>query len=1713
MGKSTQPRVKGNMKPASSSRAAELGGSASPLSFDNLGGFAQFAGNTATLHHSRPSTPSSADEVQVDLEPELVVIVKKVSKRDAVTKIKALEELEAYLKSNQDSIKPILPKWVTMYGKLVLEVDRRVRLAANQVHTLVTANAKKRLAPLLKEFIGPWLLSMYDQSKDICKVGRGSFESVFAQDKRVGVISFCQKDILDYVTDLLLYKTAETLSDARYVSKEDMIAKYARIVSSCLQIISYLIGTLSLEERAKCQSEYNIIVDDTTMWKKFATSSNPLIRKALYSFIKTLLLQWKDMVESRLDVICLSFFPAVFTEKEASTHADMWDSFLLMTKKFPESWIIIGKKKPSLPKLYHFLRSGLNGSPSIAYPSMLALLANLPDEIKNTPKFYEDVFENFWKGLSTEYIDRSNSHIFLNAYAECVVYFAITLSKTEDEQSKQIATKLIQNTFWDIIKNYFFNPRDGAVGEKLDTNGYAIIAKHLVVMASVESVKDCMAAFWSQVDEVLVQVVIDCSSVMSRTPLDMDIFCQKTGNLLQAISGELELNEKFQSIAEFTDDLAKRLLLASLGSSIVHKEKSSGLLILAGQLLSNYTKAIVHAENGVQSARQTLTLMVDGPDASLGPLVSLIISLIVRLEDKQESKGLWDAFVEQLDSLGTDKALRQAKLVVLLLEQVQSEKIAFDYSSPQLDQLIVKYNLDKLNNGDDDIPRIIVENIISLSIVLHSKGLLLSDSTISQSLEGLQHHLMKFNNYQYVQKSNELSEPSAQALLTTLSALNILQKVFKDNNTTDTILGSVSTLSSEVFDVMFVKSLIDVQEEESIRLLDDISKSSSGVWDAVVKNILLKIKDQDKLVEMVHPLFKRVRQSILDVSYTASPSDSVSRVKKLLDSIPNKDAYSLLLGDQKDWCKLSAPFHQYTDDYLALGMSDTYAAISLEPILDDDELMPVAYDLYGLSAYGRFTLFLGELLAIDSGARHKVMGGDHDWIISRLWITAIACEQGLLLPQLCRIWNVRAAQGINAFVDHLNTIFVDWFGSLIAGITDITAWNQRLLDAIKSRMESHEDRLVSFILRLVYADKSLLALSSHLLQRLFQKLIVLCDWQVADLEKWLPLLKVNSDELELPVKVAFLVSIKSELGESSSYIHYQSDLASRLSAAKGLEQFDCEEANLTQFWSLLVLLNASALKTTGFSIPAQRLTYLIQAIRPFILESEHDFSSSHQEARVKAQFGQLLEHLAKSIQDVSGSHWDFFLQCCLAWVACADTTQPEELIVVYHGLSILKALQELGLEVDEIHEVLQEHLPTLGTFLLDLMTKESKVKPAKGRRVYQTLLSDLVLHIPDSTLFSSDAFHDLDVLIASPNEILQKRAYVLLQKYVANTVQDLSVRLEFTETNEEQVNAVIDETVLNRLLNPPDVSSWQNLGMEDQGLYETLGYLLSWMLMFDHFNDITFKLKQEYTSQLKDKEAISFLMPFLCKILSIGQGQSKPFDLSPWGIDEYEILDFEATNDVSYLLLASHVYYRALTLVPSLVRLWWIDCKQRQMTIGVESYTEKHFSQILISNELELVNRPDIKSQLQENDENEFTVKTLKAASEVTATYRVDEQNMQIAIKLPSNFPLRQIDVEGIQKVGVNDKQWRGWMFAVAAVIGSQNGNIVDALTVFKRNVNLHFSGVEDCTICYSIISIQDRSIPTKQCRTCKNKFHSSCLYKWFKSSNSASCPLCRTVF
>ena len=76
-----------------------------------------------------------------------------------------------------------------------------------------------------------------------------------------------------------------------------------------------------------------------------------------------------------------------------------------------------------------------------------------------------------------------------------------------------------------------------------------------------------------------------------------------------------------------------------------------------------------------------------------------------------------------------------------------------------------------------------------------------------------------------------------------------------------------------------------------------------------------------------------------------------------------------------------------------------------------------------------------------------------------------------------------------------------------------------------------------------------------------------------------------------------------------------------------------------------------------------------------------------------------------------------------------------------------------------------------------------------------------------------------------------------------------------------------------------------------------------------------------------------------------------------------------------------------------------------------------------------------------------------------------------------------------------------------------QNGSVVDALSAWKRNVDKRFEGVEECYICFFILHGSTYQMPKVACPTCKKKFHSACLYKWFSTSQNSTCPLCRNLF
>jgi hypothetical protein len=51
----------------------------------------------------------------------------------------------------------------------------------------------------------------------------------------------------------------------------------------------------------------------------------------------------------------------------------------------------------------------------------------------------------------------------------------------------------------------------------------------------------------------------------------------------------------------------------------------------------------------------------------------------------------------------------------------------------------------------------------------------------------------------------------------------------------------------------------------------------------------------------------------------------------------------------------------------------------------------------------------------------------------------------------------------------------------------------------------------------------------------------------------------------------------------------------------------------------------------------------------------------------------------------------------------------------------------------------------------------------------------------------------------------------------------------------------------------------------------------------------------------------------------------------------------------------------------------------------------------------------------------------------------------------------------------------------------------MDAILLWKQNVDKEFEGIEPCPICFSILHVSNRKLPQLSCNICNNKFHNLC--------------------
>jgi len=203
--------------------------------------------------------------------------------------------------------------------------------------------------------------------------------------------------------------------------------------------------------------------------------------------------------------------------------------------------------------------------------------------------------------------------------------------------------------------------------------------------------------------------------------------------------------------------------------------------------------------------------------------------------------------------------------------------------------------------------------------------------------------------------------------------------------------------------------------------------------------------------------------------------------------------------------------------------------------------------------------------------------------------------------------------------------------------------------------------------------------------------------------------------------------------------------------------------------------------------------------------------------------------------------------------------------------------------------------------------------------------------------------------------------------------------------------------------------------------------------------------------------------------------------------------------------LSCHIFFETLRLFPAAVRHWF-NSQEKKVANVIERFATKFVSPLLCSFELQAITKGEKKY-------DNMTLIARPAAREVVACYKLEELTMELVVTLPQNYPLNPAAVDVNHRVGVSVEQWRKWMLQLTVFLSHQNGGLLDGMLLWKRCIDKHLQGVEDCMICMMAVHGSNYQLPKITCKQCKKKFHAACLYKWFNTSSNTSCPLCRTGF
>ncbi|KAH3724799.1 E3 ubiquitin-protein ligase listerin-like [Dreissena polymorpha] len=1730
MPKKQAQRTKGNLKPSSSSQAAELLSSAgtAPTGFIGFGQGPKYV-----------PVSSSLDDMDISLDSDFRLVLRKLTKRDTTTKIRALQELgQLCTEKSEEDLKAVLPFWPRMFNKLALDIDYRVREATQQAMSTLVSRVRRNLAPYLRNLMGAWLLSQCDTYPTVASAACASFQDAFPPAKQAEVYVFCKDSVMEYLTENLVTQTSQTLSDAKTTEPEDMENKYNRVLTASLLAIRKLVSNLPTNQIQSLKLAVTALLENPKFWKH-GKSKVSSVKGAMYSFLACLCQSLPELSTLYVGKIT----PLVLhnlEEPDSGVYPAVWEAALSLVNYVKDCWQHVSIQKAFWPQLRKVLESGCHGNPQVIGPNILPLLSRIPmDLFADCARFYEEFFTCFRAGLCAGSIQKSPSECgsLVRAYVECAQF--VVMKNTEST----IATSVLLDQVLPVLEASVLET--GSVLYK--TPLYSMLGTFLMTVECSNStqLQQTTNKFWNDlqasVDQKLSVIeelpkgdnfdeklayFVKClyfpqadvkqktGKVKFETPEDSDIYKATRKIDLLTVKSKNELSNNCK---KFVHHLTIRSF------DLAHKHLSQKHLKLFAQLLEldpaeDMVAKVISSCHGDDVAKETTShyfvfhicipwlqkVQAGGQMLEDFTHIVRVVCIFLSVLDTDTITQL----LERLYESCLDTHCQYVLLRELFARSGSVQSVAdWLHSNAFGDRLVLNaaFVCEKPVNTEWQVDTSNVLNILALVLATRTPTdeLLIPKSNVERLLHVLEKPIRNLAGQPDLASRAELAVSFvSQAMLcfftkyteclSTSSAQDLLCYLFDVSLTNQcNVSGDCLQMARDTWVVgvgVLVRQTGGLLNTEGVlmRLADCVRKQVQG---------LASLHELDCAFLSV--------QHLLDTVKTSLPDGAENPVYQ--------EYFYSLVG-----VHMKVPY----DVLQYLQVRGVYPAIS-----GKKHSANVVRTLYS-------ALFTSKLLShvVDSSLTNENQEqGDSDELQSK------SCFHWLENHLVCLIDCIQALETVKLYLEQYR------MDSLMEPSSDLHSVVAILVSNVPLQTRTE-------LWSLAYTrsmDNSQYVFS---LKPLLHLLGSQAGGQIE-----LPL-SVILDRCEtLTSDVVYMLHMTLTCLTAADLLTFTEILVARVLS---LDANACIEG-----YGVVGLLSVISHLVTMVTDSQQLFTGVLDQILSWKEEEDVLFIYSRPldgESENLVQFNQevcrLMCNLVSSVpSSLTDRHWDFIMCSLVSWMqsleesdihlAMASTMQCFTSCVLDLVWQVSVCLDlKVGREPEQfpanlqtewteffsesVYEILLLMFVKLCKSIKDttlcgadrivlrslcIATSSCPERLVTNHKLPPLLVAGDLSPLPDTL---QTLLNQLCPLLLVPETCVQTSVFCVLNRVIARLPEfDKDDRLKAqsagaTGGQQEEsshrsppsgIVSLLEESssVLDVLLCDTPIDLSQPIETGTPEYYYAFTYLLSWKLLLKFFKSAPSELRQEYAGFLQEHGYMSRLMFHIFRLMP--NNPQKMFQ-QPYCM---EIRGPESS--VLVRQLSCDVYQQLLQTMPAMARTWWKE-QDRKTAAYVDTFTSKHVSPLLCTEEIQSVQKTDV---LLEN----MTIKARQSTREVIAVYGFEEVSVEIIISLPPNYPLGPISVSSEKRVGVSGPQWEKWLLQLNIFLQHQNGNIMDGLRLWKNNIDKKFEGVDECMICFYVLHGTNFQLPRITCRTCKKKFHSACLYKWFNTSHNCTCPLCRNVF